>query len=450
MQDVDICMKTRKELAKQCVYPFLPMRCVSVQKWKNQNIPIPFWLGGRLSNLSSKSFYLQAGAETVPCQVAKNASFYFDFSLKKKYLWKDICALLREGDFVSVYIESIKQHSVSVMKYQSKIKNIQSIVLTSIKLTECTLPKTYTNYKKWLTFITSLRQILHKMGLTPVETSSLVKCPGTEPHLEVFKTKKFIKNKCFSIFLPTSPEMALKKILCQGQTDIYEIKKCFRNDEQGEFNACEFYLLEWYRAHSDWHSLMDEVYEVLKNISKRWNNFPCPPLQKTSMRQLFKKYLNMDFTLNISRLDFVRKLKQMAIPFPAESSQSDLFHLLFLNGIEPYLDKSAPSVIYYYPLFEKAYARVDAFGARRFEFFWHGLELANGFDEVHTAAEQKLRFQADLLERRQIKRSTVPMDTELLKTMQMGMPPTVGVALGLDRLFLILNRLNNIHEIRGT
>ena len=446
-------MKTRKELIQQCTYPFLPSQSFSVQKWKHQkNLPrSSFWLGGRLVSISKTGFLLQSGSTCINCQLAPNSLFFLDFQVRKGQLWEEIHSLLKQGDSISIYIHSVKKQIVFSTARLLTISSIKKIVLTATCHTSSTVDVNSKKYKKWLQFIDRIRHILAKMGLDPVETPSLVHCPGTEVNLEVFQTKQLIGNKFTRIFLPTSPEMNLKKLLCQGWTDFYEIKKCFRNKESGPFNSCEFYLLEWYRAYSDWHSVMDEVYYLIKTLSDKWNNFSCPSLQKITMQKLFKKYLNMYLDSNSSRIDFIYQLKKMAIPFRSNESKENLFHLLFLNGIEPALDKNIPIIIYNYPPFEKAYARINQDGwARRFELFWKGLELANGFDEVHTITEQKKRFQTDLHARKKKNKIPVPMDTELLQEMKKGMPPTAGVALGLDRLFLILNQLNCIGEIKDT
>ena len=445
-------MKTRQELIQRCTYPFLPPRSLSVQKWKNQKKlhHSLFWLGGRLANISKTGFFLQSGSIQIRCQPAQNCLFFLDFQTKKGYPWREIYPLLRQGDSVSVYVQQVKRKAPSFIARSLAISSIKKIVLTATNDTSFTVDIDSTKYKKWLRFITYIRQILEKIGLDPVETPSLVHCPGTEVNLDMFPTKKYIGKKSVRVFLPTSPEMQLKKLLCQGWTDFYEIKKCFRNQESGPFNSCEFYLLEWYRAYSDWHSLMDEVYYLLQNLSAKWHNFPCPPLQKITMQKLFKKHLNMHLDPSSVRMDFIRQLKKMSIPFRSNESKNNLFHLLFLNGIEPHLDKNTPTIIYDYPPFEQAYARISRNGwARRFELFWGGLELANGFDEVIISSEQKRLFQADLRARKKQSKTPVPMDEELLKEMEKGMPPTAGVALGLDRLFLILNQLNSIQQINN-
>ena len=123
--------------------------------------------------------------------------------------------------------------------------------------------------------------------------------------------------------------------------------------------------------------------------------------------------------------------------------------MLFLNYIEPYLDKEVPLIIYDYPVFQKAYARIGKEGwALRFEFFWKDMELANAFDEVIESGEQLERFQNDNLKRKKCEKKEVPLAYSLLNDMEAGMPPSAGIALGLDRLFLAFKGLDDISKIR--
>ena len=297
-------------------------------------------------------------------------------------------------------------------------------------------------FSLWFAFLRDIRSILEKRGLKPVETPSLVKCPGTEPELDPFEIKGSGSKK----FLITSPEMHLKRLLCQGFTNIYEIKKCFRNNELGRFSSSEFYLLEWYRAYKPLSFLIEDLQEILQGLAKKIKCAVPPPIQKVSMKELFKKHLNIHLKTTDSKKDFIKYVQAKNIPFSQTHSTSDLFHLLFLNGIEPHLDPSTPLIIDNYPPFQKAFAKINKAGwASRFEFFWKGFELANAFDEVTDPIEQKRRFAEHLKTRKKQNKTTVPEDKELLKDMKnSGMPPSAGIALGLERLFIAFYNLKNI------
>ncbi len=457
----------REDLVQNFSPPILPSDCVSVKRWKKwtwtqKDIKNPktekinkkskfYWLGGRLTHhFSDKKITLQDGSCEVICYPSDNCCLFLNLKQnpkqQKKITWKKAFSILKPYDCVSVQVfDSFDQKKTQLL--------VKKILLTSLsnqkKISFDRYSFYFRNQKKWFVFLKKVQQILKEMGLNPVETPSLVDCPGTEPDLEVFKTNKYCNGQSDPVFLPSSPEMNLKKLLCQGWTDFYEIKKCFRNQESGFLNSCEFYLLEWYRTHSDWQILIEDVELFLHSITNKWQDISCPSIKKTSMKALFKKYLNMDLYPYSSKKDFIYQLKKMAIPFDKNLDNDDLFYLLFLNGIEPALDKETPLIIYHYPPFQRAYSRISSDGwARRFELFWKGMELANAFDEIICPKEQYQVFQKNLKKRNQSKKTVVPLDYQLLHEMQKGMPPSAGIAFGLDRLFLILNQLNNIHNIR--
>ena len=305
--------------------------------------------------------------------------------------------------------------------------------------------------KKWIDFLIFTHQGAKALGLKPVRTPSLVKATGLEPEIQPFQTRLKTPTGAWEPrLLPTSPEISMKRLLCRGFQNIYEIKQCFRNGEQGPFNHTEFYLLEWYRPGQDLNTLIQDLKTLIGFLSQKMNLPPPPPLQKTSMKNLFKKHLGVNLTPKSGQKDFTKWLKKRGVPFQTPARLNDLFHLLFLNGIEPALDPGVPLIVYDYPPFQKAYARLSKEGwALRFEFFWKGLELANAFDEVTQAREQTLRFEAENEERRHQQGLPLPpLPQDLLQDMrQKGLPPCVGIALGMERLFMALTGLKNIHTL---
>ena len=311
-------------------------------------------------------------------------------------------------------------------------------------------------FKKWFVFLDLVHIAMQKSGLQRVETPTLTDCIGMEPDLDFFETyfyappsgsNKISKKK---LFLSPSPEMNMKRLLCQGWTDIYEIKKCFRNNEIGPLNSTEFSLLEWYRTKAGLECLIEDLSFLLNFLSQKMFTASLPPFKQISMRELFQQHLGIELKPHSSKKDFKALLHKHAIPFDNAQDTADLFNLLFLNKIEPFLDPKTPLIIYDYPPFQKAYARLNAKGwAMRFELFWRGMELANAFDEVRDFKEQKNRFRAERLKRKKQGKPVPPYPHKLLKNMkQKGFPPTAGIALGLDRLFLAFTGLKDIRQIR--
>ena len=172
------------------------------------------------------------------------------------------------------------------------------------------------------------------------------------------------------MFLPTSPELALKKLLCLGGTDIFEIKKCFREGELGPLHSPEFFLLEWYRAFFSLAELIEEVISLLDAL-KSLSFFKGPSnlsVRVFTFRELFKKYLDFSLTPNTGKEELIQLIKKRGIPFSKEDSFENLFHLLFLNFIEPLLPHNDPVVIKDYPPDLRAYSQLNKEGwAGRFE-----------------------------------------------------------------------------------
>ncbi len=438
---------TRKTLMRQFSFSIIPPNAYSINLLKNNTLAHKknFYLGGRLkAPISASQFTLSTSNYQVQVKLNPDCQVFLDFQKQKSFKWQKIFSLLKPNDSVFIYQHTLKKNH-SRYKLKSAIV-ILSALVESDNISP--LPLNIKWQKKWFLFIQKVHQILLKKALQPVETPSLVTCPGVEADLEVFKTTQYHAGKKQSLFLPTSPEISLKKLLCQGFTDFYEIKKCFRNNELGPLNTNEFYLLEWYRSHTNWLSVMEDIEHLLHSLAK-WYQFTLPRLQKITMEQLFKKYLNFNLTPASSKQDFARQLKKMSIPLPSKASIDDLFYLLFLNGIEKHL--KTPTIVYNYPPFQRAYARLDprTGWARRFELYWKTIELANGFDEITCHHIQKKQFQIQLLKRKQKQKTPIPMDKQLLQNMkQLSMPPSVGVALGLERLFMIFNKLKDIQQIR--
>ena len=340
---------------------------------------------------------------------------------------------LRTGDGISA--EIIKTGGKYKLISWKKLTDASDPAVERISLKE---------REDWMRFLSVIKRFFCGRGVAAVETPSLVACPGTEPHLAPFKTVWiFPDGKRQVRFLPTSPEMHLKKLLCRGWTDIFEIKKCFRNKELGALHLPEFYLLEWYRAFFSLKQLARELSDLLKRLSREaFFKGPLKPVQTKTVAELFRQHLNFPLTPNTSKKDLARLLQEHQIPFSRAKGFEELFHLLFLNKIEPQFEEDTPLIVRDYPLCLRGFARKNKQGwADRFELYWRGFELANAFFEVTDFREQRRLFQSHLKQRK----DSVPADGELLRLMKTrGLPPCSGIAVGLDRLFSALRRKKDI------
>ena len=156
--------------------------------------------------------------------------------------------------------------------------------------------------------------------------------PGTEPHLEFFSTIKSINGSLEKVWLAPSPEMHLKKILCRGGRNIFEIHKCFRNNELGSEHLSEFYMLEWYRADAVLDQLINDLRDLLKYLKKKnIISFPIKPFKIFSISELFKNYCEVDLTPKSQAEDLIPALEKFQIPFKSSGTFEDFFHLLFFK-----------------------------------------------------------------------------------------------------------------------
>lgn len=380
---------------------------------------LPCCLAGRFYPESKNTYRLKSQNLSILCQ-----------SLEGKLKAK-------AGDWLLVRLLS-KKNNV----YQTEEVRVLKACQSAPQEPNCSLEI----LQDWQSFLAGVRDFFYSEGLACVETPSLVQCPGTEPHLEFFETKLNTNNKTQKVYLASSPEMNLKKLLCQDWTDFFEIKKCYRNGELSSTHQPEFYLLEWYRAFYSTRDLIKEVYKLLSFLKQqKFCKVPLAPAEIYSCRDLFKKHLGFSLQPETSKKELLDLLKAQDLEGSLEDSFEDLFFLLFLNKIEPHFPKKSPVFVCEYPPQLRAFAQLNSKGwADRFELYWQGFELGNAFYEVNDPLEQKKIFEEHLKQRK----DSVPLDEELLSLLQQGMPAVSGIAIGLDRLFLALYDKRDLKNIR--
>ena len=301
--------------------------------------------------------------------------------------------------------------------------------------------------KDWFDFIRAVQDFFLSKNFCPVETPVLVESPGTEPYLDFFSTIKKKNGKSQKKWLSPSPEIHLKKILCSGGKNIFEIHKCFRNNELGPQHLSEFYMLEWYRAEEGLNSLIHDLENLLKYLKKKNMISSLQAFKIFSIPKLFKIYCEVDLTPNSQAKDLIPALEKWKIPFDSDGTFEDFFQLLFLNRIETHFSPETPTIVQDYPPSLRAYSRLNGEGwAERFEFYWQGLELANAFYEICEPQEQEKVFEQDLELRKKKGAEEVVMDHQLLMEMK-NMPESSGIALGLERLFMAISQKKDISKI---
>ncbi len=294
------------------------------------------------------------------------------------------------------------------------------------------------------------------LGYTEVETPALVPSPGAEVHLAAFESEYLPHlgaGEARRLYLRTSPELAIKRLLAGGVGPVFELARVWRNGEIGRTHAPEFTMLEWYRPGLSLAGLMDETEAYLRAV---WPGCPAGAFRRVTMAQAFSR-LGVDILASIradGSGDGVALLAAAAAaglpPGPAEEDWESAFFRLVLDHVEPAL-ADRPSFLTHWPTPQAALARRDAAEPRqalRFELFCGGMELANAFEELTDPAEQRARLTADMAERARLHGSAWPIDEDFLAALEHGMPACSGIALGLDRLAMLITGAMRIGDVQ--
>ena len=281
-----------------------------------------------------------------------------------------------------------------------------------------------------------VRAFFAQRDVLEVETPVLGQGGSTDIHLVSLHTLARTDKGQRRLWLQTSPEFHMKRLLAAGSGPIFQLARSFRDGEIGARHNIEFTMLEWYRPQFTLDQLIDETATLIMSLLP---SFPGPPVHYR-YRELFHTYVEVDpFTTSLDRLRAIAAERaQMSAQSLADEGRETCLDLLMSVVIEPQLGQQELSVVVDYPASQAALARrhQDADGewvASRFEVYLNGIELANGYDELTDAAEQRTRFAEDNAERRRLGLPEVDVDERLLAALEHGMPAGAGVALGIDR-----------------
>jgi len=301
------------------------------------------------------------------------------------------------------------------------------------------------------------RAWLTARGYREVETPCLVPVPGMEVHLRGFRSEYLPhlgQGARRPLWLRTSPELALKRLLVGGAGPVFELARVWRNGEISPRHAPEFTMLEWYRPGLALGGLMDETEALVRAL--------CPPLvaheavttdltlpfERITCAEAFSRWAGLELLASI-RADGAGD--RVALGARDGESWEDAFFRLLLDHVEPHLGRERASFLTHWPAPQAALARRDPGDPRvalRFELFAGGIELANAFDELTDAEEQAARFTADVAERERLHGATDswPVDADFLAALRHGMPSGSGIALGFDRLAMLASGARRIED----
>jgi len=291
-----------------------------------------------------------------------------------------------------------------------------------------------------------IREFFAAAGVMEVETPIASRAAASDPALASLKTDwSGAGARSRPLYLQTSPELPMKRLLAAGSGPIFQICKVFRDGERGRLHHPEFSLLEWYRPGLGYGALMTEVEDLVRHALDR----PKLTVQRIGYRELFRAHLGLD----PMRADVVT-LRRAAAVIPGSRAlvldHGGWLDLLLTQCIEPALDRDRLTFVYDYPPSRAALARTCRGTepvAERFELYLEGMELANGFQELTDPGEQRERFEADLRERSARGSDRLPLDEAFLAALEAGMPEAAGVALGLDRLLMVATGSTHIDQI---
>lgn len=320
--------------------------------------------------------------------------------------------------------------------------------------------------------ISLIREFFLKNKFLEVETPTIVACPGTEPHFNFFKTEISFGNKGMLACLTTSPEYAMKKLLAAGFSKIFQICRSYRNGEIGCFHNPEFTILEWYRSNADYKVIMNDVENIFLYIlrslykqnqkskiknKKLGENFLIYQNQKIdlslpwprlTMKQVFEWVgINLDKVLDFKSLAAVAKKRGYTVN--RGERFEDIFFKIFLNEIEPRLDRKRPLILMDWPAEMAALSKrkkSDPRYAERFEVYIGGLELANAFSELTDPIEQKKRLKKEQRLRKKMEKEVYNIDKEFIAALS-SMPPSGGIAMGVDRMVMLFTDAKSIEEV---
>ena len=294
--------------------------------------------------------------------------------------------------------------------------------------------------------LAEIREFFSRRGVLEVETPLLASSANPDAAIEPLRTGYLPHGggRRRPLYLQTSPEFPMKRLLAAGSGSIYQVSRAFRNGERGRLHNPEFTLLEWYRVDFDHHQLMDEVDALVTQLLPG-----AAPAQRRRYAELFAEHTGMDL-FAASRGELKECAVAAGLVTSAPCSREWLVEMLFELRVAPWLQRQQGVLVYDYPAAQASLSQLSAEDervAQRFEYFLHGIELANGFHELRDAAVQRQRFAGENRKRRQAGRAALPLDGHFLEALRQGLPDCSGVAMGVDRLLMLRCGVRHIDEV---
>ncbi|SET88042.1 elongation factor P--(R)-beta-lysine ligase [Thalassotalea agarivorans] len=296
--------------------------------------------------------------------------------------------------------------------------------------------------------LAKIRAFFYHLNVIEVEVPLLSKGTVTDVHLEGFSTSFDFSNsgKTETYYLQTSPEFGMKRLLSNGYESIYFLGKSFRHESNGKVHNAEFTMLEWYRVGFDYRQLIEEIKSLLTDL------LGSQSFEEYSYQTAFLTFTGIDpLETTIEQLkSFLLEQNKLDDWLDKETSIDTLLQFIFAEFVETCIGKTHPCFVYDFPASQASLAQVskqDERVAHRFECYFKGVELANGFQELTDSFEQLQRFEHDNEMRNKLNLVKKPIDQRFISALENGMPTCSGVALGVDRLAMLALNKNNIKQV---
>jgi lysyl-tRNA synthetase class 2 len=313
----------------------------------------------------------------------------------------------------------------------------------------------------------AMRGWLAAEGFTEVDTAALQVSPGNEAHLHGFATEAVGNDGVGrKMYLHTSPEFAMKKLLAAGETRIAAFAHVWRNRERGVLHSPEFTMLEWYRVGQDYNVLMQDCADLLRLACGpggvlRYRGHVCDPFaepERVSVAEAFAAHAGIDLLATVAADGspdaglLAAQMDRVGLHHSPDDTWSDMLSKVLVERVEPHLGHGRLTILDRYPATEAALARRapdDPRVAERFELYACGVELANGFGELTNPVEQRRRFEAEMDEKARVYGLRYPIDEDFLAALEL-MPPACGIAMGFDRVVMLATGAPRIDDVIWT